>query len=582
MTPITLALLLTLVALIAAGVGAAVGVAVRGRAATRELAAAAAEYAADTERDVALATQRAKLDAEAGARILREELAAAETRVLGLEERLRDAHHHARERSDLDREEQRVLQQLAPLRDSLGKLEHTVAAMEQQRAAQHGELSQQLRQAALAEDKLRGTAEGLAAALRSNNTRGFWGETQLRRIIEAAGMIEHVDFELQEQLATDRGTLRPDVVIHLPGGKAIAIDAKVPFDAYLEAQHLAATAGGSGEHAAAAEARRTALLAQHARALREHIVALSKRDYAGALPDSPEFVIAFLPSESLLSSALDTDPVLLEYAFERRVALASPVSLWAILKSVAHSWRQDSLTAEARTLFDLSRELHSRIGRSATHLDKLGRTLSRGVQDYNAYVGSFERHVLPTARKISALNGEQIGPDPAQLDVAVRPLIAPELRPEPEERPGAAASPVAAAPATAPPASASVPAEAPVPADTAVPAEAPSAHTASAAAGPAPSSAAAAARPSSTGSAAAVRSGSERAARPVPDAPAPAASAGAPPSASASVPASASASASTPATSDAADASAASAEVRAGAALPASVWPAEPGTAPEA
>ncbi len=147
-------------------------------------------------------------------------------------------------------------------------------------------------------------------------------------------------------------------------------------------------------------------------------------------PDSPEFVIAFVPSESLLSSALDTDPLLLEYAFERRVALASPVSLWAILKSVAHSWRQESLTAEARTLFDLSRELHTRIGRTATHLDKLGRTLSRGVQDYNAYIGSLERQVLPTARKISALNGEKIGTEPAQLEDAVRPLVAPELRPE--------------------------------------------------------------------------------------------------------------------------------------------------------
>ncbi|QYM75568.1 DNA recombination protein RmuC [Leucobacter luti] len=441
MTTITLALLLILVAVLAGGVGATLGATLRGRSAARTLAATAEEYAADRERDFALATQRARLDAEAGARLLREELAAAETRAMGLEERLRDAHLNARERSDLDREEQRVLQQLAPLRDSLGKLEQTVAALEQQRATQHGELTQQLRQAALAEDKLRGTAESLAAALRSNNTRGLWGETQLRRIIEAAGMIEHVDFEVQQQLTSDRGVLRPDVVIHLPGGKAIAIDAKVPFDAYLEAQHLAAGRGSGGEgdaadpNSAAGEARRTALLAQHSRALREHIVALSKRDYASALPDSPEFVIAFLPSESLLSSALDTDPLLLEYAFERRVALASPVSLWAILKSVAHSWRQDSLTAEARTLFDLSRELHSRIGRSATHLDKLGRTLSRGVQDYNAYVGSFERHVLPTARKISALNGEQIGPDPVQLDVAVRPLIAPELRPASDQDP---------------------------------------------------------------------------------------------------------------------------------------------------
>lgn len=426
MTPLTVFLLITVAALLAAAAGFALGSASRGRTAARQ----AADRAASADRDLALATQKARLDAESGARLLREELAAAETRVQGLEDRLRDAHAHAQQRSELDREEQRVLQQLAPLRDSLGKLEVTVSTMEQQRAAQHGELAEQLRQAARAEEKLRGTAESLASALRSNNTRGIWGETQLRRIIEAAGMVEHVDFEVQQQLSVERRSLRPDMVVHLPGGKAIAIDAKVPFDAYLEAQHLGGADPGGD---AVTETRRQALLAKHAKALREHIVTLSNREYASALPDSPEFVIAFVPSESLLSSALDTDPLLLEYAFERRVALASPVSLWAILKSVAHSWRQESLTAEARTLFDLSRELHARIGRTATHLDKLGRTLSRGVQDYNAYVGSLERQVLPTARKIGALNGEKIGTEPVQLEDAVRPLVAPELRPDTNE-----------------------------------------------------------------------------------------------------------------------------------------------------
>lgn len=423
MTPIITFLLLALTALLAAVVGCVLGFAARGRSTTRQLAEASSAAA----RDRAIAVQQARLDAEAGARLLREELAAAETRAQGLEDRLKDAHVHAQQRSALDREEQRVLQQLAPLRDSLGKLEGTVSTMEQQRAAQHGELTEQLRQAARAEEKLRGTAEGLAAALRSNNTRGLWGETQLRRIIEAAGMLERVDFEVQQQLSSDRGALRPDMVVHLPGGKSIAIDAKVPFDAYLEAQHLGATQRTTEADDAATDARRTVLLGKHAKALREHIVALSNRDYASALPDSPEFVIAFVPSEALLSSALDTDPLLLEYAFERRVALASPVSLWAILKSVAHSWRQESLTAEARTLFDLSRELHARLGRTATHLDKLGRTLSRGVQDYNAFVGSLERQVLPTARKIGALNGEKIGTEPSQLEDAVRPLVAPEL-----------------------------------------------------------------------------------------------------------------------------------------------------------
>ena len=358
-------------------------------------------------------------------RVLREELAVVRTQAQGLTERLRDAQANTERRIELDREEQRVLQQLAPLRESLGKLERSVVDIEQQRAAQHGELTEQLRQAARAEEKLRGTAETLASALRSNNTRGVWGETQLRRIIEAAGMLEHVDFDVQHHIQTDGGALRPDLVVKLPGGKMIAIDAKVPFDSYLESQHF--THGRASELSEnEREVRQTALLAKHAKAMRDHIIALSNRDYASALGDSPEFVIAFVPSESLLSAALNADPVLLEFAFERRVALASPVSLWSILKSVAFSWRQESLTSEARTLFELGRELNKRLGVSAEHLDKLGRTLSRGVQGYNAYVGSLERNVLPTTRKISALNGDALT-EPAQLEDAVRPLVAPEF-----------------------------------------------------------------------------------------------------------------------------------------------------------
>ncbi|MGO1735199.1 MAG: DNA recombination protein RmuC [Leucobacter sp.] len=418
MTSLTVSVLVVLTALVAGGVGCAVGANLRGRSAKRR----AAEAAEAAERDRRVAVQQAQLDAGSGNQLLREELAAAEARAHGLEERLRDASAQAQRRVELDREEQRVLQQLTPLQESLGKLERTVAVLEQQRAAQHGELTEQLRHAASAEEKLRGTAETLAAALRSNNTRGLWGETQLRRIIEAAGMLEHVDFSVQQQLSTEHGGARPDMVVHLPGNKSIAIDAKVPFDAHLEAQHLEM-----------ADPQRDILIAKHAKALRDHVIALSARDYWTALPDSPELVIAFLPSESLLSAALDTDPLLLEFAFERRVALASPVSLWAILKSIAHSWRQESLTAEARRLFELSRELHTRLGRTANHLDKLGRTISRSVLDYNAFVGSLERQVLPTARKIEQLNGEKISAEPAQLEEAVRPLTSPELRPNERE-----------------------------------------------------------------------------------------------------------------------------------------------------
>lgn len=368
-----------------------------------------------------LAVQRARLDAEAGAQMLREELAAAETRVIGLQDRLRDAREYDAARQRAEQEDHQVLRELGPLKAGLGKLEQTVTVLEQQRAAQHGELTEQLRASGRAEERLRGTAESLASALRSNTTRGLWGETQLRRLIESAGMLERVDFTVQHTLSGENGALRPDVIIHLPGGKSIALDAKVPFDSYLEAQSL--TEQGDP----AIDGQRDALLSKHAKALRDHVTTLSGRAYWSALPDSPELVVAYLPSEPLLSSALESDPTLLEFAFERRVALASPVSLWAILKSVAHTWRQESLTAEARTLFELGRELHTRFGKTADHLDKLGRTLSRGVQDYNAFVGSLERQVLPTARKISALNGEKLASEPSELDTAVRPLVAPEL-----------------------------------------------------------------------------------------------------------------------------------------------------------
>lgn len=420
--------LLPLVALLAAALAFCLGWFAHRRAGRAERRAAERTRAAELE----LAEQRARFDAERGARVLREELAAAESRIHALEERLQDAAALREQSHERDRAEQRVLHQLAPVRETLGRLAETVTELEQQRAAQHGELQAQLRTAVVAEERLRGTADSLAAALRSNNTRGVWGETQLRRLVEAAGMVERVDFTVQDTLRGPDAVARPDMIVRLPGNKQLAIDAKVPMSAFLDAS-------GAGQHTPEDEEKRRALLARHTRAVREHITALGGREYWNALPESPELVIAFIPSESLLASALEADPSLLEYAFEQRVALASPVSLWAILKSVAHTWRQDTLTDEAKTLFDLSRELHTRLGRTAGHLDKLGRSVARTVQDYNAFVGSMERQVLPTARKIGALNEERILAAPESLESAVRPLTAPELRHD-EELPRAGAA----------------------------------------------------------------------------------------------------------------------------------------------
>jgi len=363
---------------------------------------------------------------------LREQLAAAQATMSALDEQLGAAQEQYRElverhraerleQAEKERAESRVLQALAPVNETLAAMQRKVAELEEQRSAQHGQISEQLRSATESEERLRSTAETLASALRANNTRGVWGETQLRRVVEAAGLIERVDFDLQSNIVTDAGAGRPDMVVRLPGGKNIAVDAKVPFTAYLEATSIRTDAS------AAEQARRHTLLAAHVKAVREHIVALGSKTYWQGLPSSPELVIAFIPSESLISSALESDPSLLEFAFSKRVALASPVTLWSVLKTVAFSWQQDVLTAEAKQLFDLSRELHGRLATTATHIDKLGRSLERSVKDYNGFVGSLERQVLPSARKLSALDETKIIPQLTVIDEPTRKATAYEL-----------------------------------------------------------------------------------------------------------------------------------------------------------
>jgi DNA recombination protein RmuC len=243
----------------------------------------------------------------------------------------------------------------------------------------------------------------------------------LKSVVEAAGLLERVDFDLQHSITTDSGAGRPDMVIHLPGGKNIAVDAKVPFNAYLEASQIPLTATG------AEAARREALMKQHVKAVRDHITALGGKTYWAGLGASPEMVIAFIPSESLVSSALETDPALLDYAFSKRVALASPVTLWSVLKTVAFSWQQDVLTKEAKTLFDLSRELYTRLSVTAGQIEKLGRTIERTVKDYNSFVGSLETRVMPTARKLKALDETKVLAQLEGIDESPRELTAYEF-----------------------------------------------------------------------------------------------------------------------------------------------------------
>jgi DNA recombination protein RmuC len=326
-------------------------------------------------------------------------------------------------REERERREQTVLRALDPVRETLDAMQRKVDGLERDRVEQYAALGEQLRQSREADEALRATTESLASAMRSGTTRGVWGETQLRRVVEAAGLTRYVDFDLQAAISSDAGAGRPDMVVRLPGGKALAVDAKVPLDAYLRASAIPVTAAGDEG------SRRAALLTKHARAVRAHVDALAKKAYWAGLTTSPEFVVCFLPSESLLASALDEDPTLLDYAFTRRVALASPVNLWAVLKTVAFTWTQQDVSDEARTLFALGTELYERVGVLASHAGDLRRAIERTVDSYNRFAGSLETRVLVTARKFPGIDETKLDAvaAPPALDAAPRRWTAPEM-----------------------------------------------------------------------------------------------------------------------------------------------------------
>lgn len=326
-------------------------------------------------------------------------------------------------RDERERREQTVLRALAPVQETLAAMQQKVDHLERDRQEQFGSLAEQLRRAQESDEALRATTESLAGALRSNGARGVWGETHLRRIVESAGLTRYVDFDTQTSISTDAGGGRPDMIVRLPGDKALAVDAKAPFDAYLEASAIPVTA--VGEEAA----RRSRLLARHVAAVRGHIDALAKKKYWAGMPSSPEFVVCFIPSESLLAAALEEDPALLEYAFGRRVALASPVNLWAVLKTVAYTWTQQDVSTEARRLFDLGNELYHRLGSLAGHADDLRRAIERTVDSYNRFAGSLETRVLVSARRFPGIDDTQLEelPSPTTIESTTRRLTAPEL-----------------------------------------------------------------------------------------------------------------------------------------------------------
>jgi DNA recombination protein RmuC len=353
-------------------------------------------------------------------------LASAEATVSGLTAQLETANRERLARDERDREENRLIQELAPVKDRLEQMQLSVASLEKERTEQFGTIQEQLKNAVNSDEQLRKTTMALSQALSSNSIRGVWGETQLRKLVELAGLIKHADFSEQATFSTDSGSGRADLIINLPGGKSLAIDSKVPFSSYQEASAIS-------EHAEGEDAKkRQDLITAHVKAMKLHIDALSSKEYWTGLNASPDFVIAFVPSESLLSAALDADPALLEYAFKKNVALASPVSLFSVLKTINYIWRQNADESSVRNMIRLGKELYERVGKIAEHADKLGRSITNTVKDYNVFVSSLETRVLVTARKLNDLDENQLGIEeistPTPIEAGPTSITANELQ----------------------------------------------------------------------------------------------------------------------------------------------------------
>lgn len=313
---------------------------------------------------------------------------------------------------------------LAPASDALVRVEQRLREVERDRAGAYAGLYEQVSALHRTSADLGHQTRSLVNALRAPQVRGRWGEVQLQRIVELAGMVEHCDFDTQVSAAVaDAAGVRPDMIVRLAGGRHIPVDSKVPFDAWLQARECSD------------DARRAQLLQQHSRALRAHIDALAAKAYWRHFQPAPEFVVMFVPGEPLLDAAMTIDPGLTEYAFARQVVITTPTTLIALLRTVAFTWRQEKLSASASSILTLGQELHTRLATLGGHLGRLGSNLDRAVESYNAAVGSVESRVFVTARKFNDLGvttGELPRPEPVLT--AARRVQAPEWTDEPQTR----------------------------------------------------------------------------------------------------------------------------------------------------
>ena len=321
-------------------------------------------------------------------------------------------------KGDLDRRQAAIADLVRPLADTLQAVDQKLGAVEKDRIAANASLAEQLKHVGSGLTSLQGETGKLVKALRQPHVRGHWGEVQLRQVVELAGMVEHTDFLEQVTLTTEDGRFRPDLVVRLPGGKRVIVDAKTPLSAYFDAVE----SQDDGE--------RALKLGDHARQVRDHLGRLGSKAYWSQFEDTPEFVVMFLPGEALFSAALSHDPLLIEHGIANRVVLASPTTLIALLKAVSYGWRQERLQANAQQISDLGRELYQRLLVLATHYDDVKRGLDRAVDAYNRSVASLETRVLVTARRfrdLGASSGDDI-PELETIEKTTREVQAPEVR----------------------------------------------------------------------------------------------------------------------------------------------------------
>jgi DNA recombination protein RmuC len=332
---------------------------------------------------------------------------------------------------EMARRAQEIKGMVEPVQEKLGRMESEIGRLERERRQAHGELAQMVRMLGDGVGTLRQETGNLVSALKRPSTRGSWGEIQLRNAVEMAGMLAHCDFLEQHTIEADGGVLRPDMLVRLPGGKLIVVDAKVPLDAYLAALEA------DGEDA------RELHVARHAKQTRNHIVKLAAKGYHGRLDATPEFVVMFVPSDGIYQAALEADPSLIEFGVQQQVLIATPTTLIGLLWAAHHGWREERIAESAREIADSARELHRRLGRFVEPLGKVGRQLDSAVAAYNVAVGSFDTRVAPQVRKIEeagAASDREVASPPAVETTArtvTARLAAPEDPAEPELEPAA-------------------------------------------------------------------------------------------------------------------------------------------------